>query len=290
MVDQNHKDRIRNELRQAGATRYALIRSEVKYLPQIIHEEEHIEAVVYGRVEGEFSLLVATDKRIIFMQRMALYTTTDEISYDTVRGVRSNDVGLFSSLILHTKINDYNIRYANTKCTHKFVKFIEQKSVEEKNKAPTTDVSSSDSPKFDDPLQMAGMSFIKSNDIGVLSTLNRTGIVSGSVVYYVVDGSDYVYILTRSESKKARGIMAHGQVALTIHEPGTLKVAEMQGVAEIEQDINKKTWVFDQIVKPRPFRGETHLPPVTKLESAGGYIIIRIAPTNIHFADYAKSK
>lgn len=287
MVNQAHKNRIKKELKAAGATAYALLRAESKYLPQIIHEDEHIGGVVYGRIEGEFSMLVATDKRILFMQRMALFTTSDELSYDVVSGVKSNDVGLFSSVTLHTRITDYTIRFANTKCVHKFVNYIESRRVEK---------DSYDQPRRPSPILpsfkpntaegQAGFGFVAENDLAVLSTVSRTGIVSGAIVYYITDNEGFIYILTRSESTKARGIIAHGQVALTIHEPGTLKTAQVQGEAQVETDQTAKDEVFNRIVKARTYRGETHMPPVTKLKN-GGYMVIRIAPTDIKYNDYS---
>ncbi len=288
MNDQSHKDRIRQELKEAGATHYALMRAESRYLAQIIHLDEHIGGVVYGRIEGEFSMLVATNKRVLFLQKMALYTTTDELTYDVVSGVKSNDVGLFSSVTLHTRINDYAIRFANTKCVHRFVNYIESRRVENNQNEAKAQTITASGLELNDRKDIDGMNFIKGNSLGVLSTINRTGVINGAAVYYVVDGNDYIYILTRSESAKARGVMSHGQVAFTVHEAGTMKVAQIQGMAEIEQDQTTKAWVFDQIVRPKTIRGETHLPPVTKLESSGSYIIIKITPTNIRYNNYTK--
>lgn len=286
MVNQTHKDRIDRELRAVGVTRYAMHKSESKYLPQIIHENEHIGGVVYGRLDGEFSMLVATDSRIIFMQRMTLFTTTDELTYDVVSGVKSNDTGLFSSVTLHTRVADYPIRYANPKCAHKFVKYIERRRIE--RDASVKPVATGTSrPEVHVSGSIEGLEFVKDHDLAVLSTVDRTGIVNGAVVYYFMEQDNSIYILTRSESTKARGLLAHGQVALTIHEPGTLETAQLQGTAEVVTDQTMRNKVFDWVVKPRPYRGKMELPPVTKLEH-GGYMVVRITPTNIHYTDYSK--
>lgn len=287
MVNQAHKDRIHRELRAAGVTRYGMQKSESKYLPQVIHEDEHIGGVVYGRLDGEFSMLVATDSRIIFMQRMTLFTTTDELTYDVVSGIKSNDVGLFSSVTLHTRIADYPIRYANPKCAHKFVKYIESRRVE-RDASSNAGITAGQHPAVHVDGSIEGLEFVKDHDLAVLSTVDRTGIVNGAVVYYFVEQDNSIYILTRSESAKARGLLAHGQVALTIHEPGTLKTAQLQGSAEVVTDQATRNKIFDWVIKPRPYQGKMELPPVTKLKD-GGYMVVRIVPTNIHYTDYSKA-
>jgi general stress protein 26 len=288
MVSKEHASRIKAELRAAGATQYALMHAESKYLPQLIHEDEHIGGVVYGRIEGEFSMLVATNKRVLFLQRMALFTTTDEVNYNVVSGVKSNDVGLFSSVTLHTRISDYSIRFANTKCVHKFVKFIEDQSVENNpDLAPITSVNAKSNTAQRVIQDQAGLNFLAENDLAVLSTISRTGVVNGAVVYYTMDSDGFVYILTRSESTKARGVIAHGQVALTVHEPGTLKTAQVQGMARVETDQSIREDIFNKIIKPRPYQGESHMPPVTKLKN-GSYMVIKITPTSIRYNDYTK--
>ncbi len=69
MKDQIHTNRIKQELKDAGLTSYGLLNSESRYLPQLIHEDEHIGGVVYGKHKNGLAMLVATDRRVIFLDK-----------------------------------------------------------------------------------------------------------------------------------------------------------------------------------------------------------------------------
>lgn len=65
-----HKKRIVKELKEAGMTPWGFLKMETKRLPEIIHEDEKIGGVVYGRTTGDkigSAMLIATDKRVIFL-------------------------------------------------------------------------------------------------------------------------------------------------------------------------------------------------------------------------------
>src|SRR5688572_4936138 len=86
-----HKLRINRELREAGATSYGVLKFVGQYLPKVLHPDEHIEAVIYGRYHdgtGLWSLsegwLVATDRRVIFIDHKPGYTNMDEMGFDAV--------------------------------------------------------------------------------------------------------------------------------------------------------------------------------------------------------------
>lgn len=131
-----HEERIKEELRRAGVTRFGMLKFAVKYLPKVIHKDEHIHGVVYGRygektgsltlVEG---ILIATNRRIIFLDHKPGYTSTDEVTYDVVSGVKVSKA-FFSAVTLHTRIGDYTIRFANSRCASIFVSYVERRRLE----------------------------------------------------------------------------------------------------------------------------------------------------------------
>jgi len=127
-----HTARIKQELRDAGITGFGVLRFSYRYLPQIIHEGEHIEAAVYGRYrEGggllNFSegMLVATSHRIIFLDHKPGYTTQDELGYDLVIGIRHSAAGPFSAVTVHTRIGDFTIRFCKHGQAERFVQYVE---------------------------------------------------------------------------------------------------------------------------------------------------------------------
>ncbi|OGL30437.1 hypothetical protein A3F37_01000 [Candidatus Saccharibacteria bacterium RIFCSPHIGHO2_12_FULL_41_12] len=287
MITKRHRDRVIKELKQAGVTRYGLFRSESKYLPQLLHENEHIGGVIYGRVGIDFTMLVATDKRVLYFQSKPLYSETDEVTYDVVSGVKNSYAVLFSSITLHTRVKDYTINFVNVRCARKFVKYIESRRIKRDNSMnsqpsqPTPQISI-----FHNNTNTAGLKFLKEHEVAVLSTTDKKGMVSGAIMYYLV-ANNLIYIITRSETTKAHNIFGHGQVALTVYEPSSLKTAQVSGIAEVENDADTRKIIFDQMIKSKHYREGESFPPVTKFTD-GSYVVIRITPKDIKYRDFSK--
>lgn len=125
-----HSMRVRQELKALGASNFVLATSESRYLPRLIHPEEHIGALIYGHHKDGFAILVATDMHVIFLDKKPLFVNQDDISYSVVSGVSYSNVGFDSVVTLHTRIKDYAIRSFNNKCVAGFVKYIESQSIE----------------------------------------------------------------------------------------------------------------------------------------------------------------
>lgn len=284
-MDITKAERIQAELKAAGAGNVALHTPEGRALLQVIHEDEHIGGVVYGRYSEGLAWLVATDKRVIFMDKKPLFATTDEITYDIVTGTKMSRAALFTSVTLHTRVHDYAVRFVKRKCAKIFISYIESRRLESTGVgAPPPE---REEQIIQTPISSDAILFLKEHDLGVLSTVDRTGNVHGAVVYYVLDRRNFIYIATKSETDKGRDVYAHSQVAMTIHEAGTLQTAQLSGIARIETDQQIKDSVLAQIIQYRTYRGEKHLPPVTKIHE-GAYEVICIRPTKIVYRDYAK--
>lgn len=285
--------RVKQELREAGVTGYGLMKAESRYLPQIIHDDEHIMGVVYGQYSGGSAMLIATDHRVIFLDRKPLFTTMDELTYDVVSGIKLNTSGPIVAVVLHTKIANYTIRYANATCANKFVEYIESKRLEkpqinEALRAKTTSLTAVVPPAPISPLHFLNepaLRFLRLHDVAVLSSVDRTGNVYGAVIYYLVDQLNRIYILTKSDTAKARNIMSHSQVSLTVFEANKAQTLTIQGFAEIETDQKTKEYVFTEITKPHAYEDGTQSPPVTKL-TEGAFTIIRITATSGKYTDY----
>ncbi len=285
--------RIRNELHAAGAGWYGLLTPEVKTVIKNLRESEHIGGVIYGRYSTGMGWLVATTQRILFIDTKPFFSKFDEVTYDVVSGVKDSNMGLFSSVVLHTKVKDYSLHFVSPRCAAIFVKFIEGKRLEGITGKPAEPVSSKvvvskPLPAFQN-ISDDAMNFLRSHGTAVLSTVNDGAQPHGAVVYYLIDQNNFIYILTKSSTDKARNVLSGGQVALTAYEPGTMQTVQLQGIAEIEADQAVKERVFSLMVKPRPYRSGMEMPPVSKLHT-GAYIVIKIKPTTIIFHDYAKDE
>lgn len=124
------KQRVLKELRELGATSYGLSKSEAKYLPLLIHPGEHIKGVIYGHNTEGFVMVVATEIRMLYLDKKPLFVKTDELAYNIVSGVSYSFAGFFASVTIHTRIGDYKIGLINNRCARNFVQYIEQHCLE----------------------------------------------------------------------------------------------------------------------------------------------------------------
>jgi nitroimidazol reductase NimA-like FMN-containing flavoprotein (pyridoxamine 5'-phosphate oxidase superfamily) len=291
MTEQDHKRRVKKELLSAGLTRYSLTKNETRRLPQVIHDDEHIGAAINGRSATGAVMLVATDKRLLFLDCKSFYSSIDEISYDVVSGVMHHTQGLFSNIIVHTRVGEYNLRFVNNKQANKFVNYLESKQLEQSNSVRNKEAPDSFDASWQPlakpyELDNPARSFLQTNTIGVLSTIDRTGNVCGATVYYLCDPDDQLYILTKSETSKARNMLQHPQVALTIFDEYSIQSLQVSGLASVVTDVAVTNQVFSLLTKERQYKDNKSTTPVTKIQE-GSFVVFRISITD---ASYRKFK
>lgn len=280
-----HRTRVKRELRAAGVSRYGLIKQESRYLPKLIHENENIGGIIYGRFNGSSGMLVATSHRVLFLDRKPGFTNAEDISYDVVAGVTYNRQGAFAAVTLHTRLGDFGMRFVNLRAAEKFVKYIETRRLEHLN-GVAEDLQQPLKPATKaTPMSSQAINFLKEHGLATLSTLDRDGNVHGAVVYYVTDENNLIYIVTKTETQKTHNLLANPEVAFTIYDALEMQTLQLQGNAEIETNQTKKDFVFSQIVQPRQTSRGKQLPPVTQLKE-GSFIIIQVTPTSAKFRDY----
>ncbi|MDB5185287.1 MAG: hypothetical protein JWN38_1095 [Candidatus Saccharibacteria bacterium] len=126
-----------DELHEAGVDRYDFWLPETHALPYIVHLDEHIKGIVYGKYvqngtepAGGRGALVATDSRILLIDKKPMFLKCDELSYHVVSGVTYTKVGMAGTVTLHTRAGDIHVRTFNQKCADMFVAAIEAKTFE----------------------------------------------------------------------------------------------------------------------------------------------------------------
>lgn len=127
--------------------------------------------------------------------------------------------------------------------------------------------------------------FLAEHTIATISTVSGDGTVYGAVIYYVISGEHDIYFISKTGTAKVANIAQHPQVAFTIFDAPKAQTLQIKGRAQEETDERVQQFVFDNIVKPRPYDGEMLMPPVTALKD-GNYVVIHIKPEEVHFSDY----
>lgn len=285
MVDKTQIERVKKELAEAGVTAYGLAKSESRHLPSIIHPDEHIEAVVYGQHNNSSAMLVATEKRVIYLDKKPLVSLMDEITYNAISGVEFDVHTLFSTLTLQSSVGNYTIRYANITCGQKFADFIETKITAIAGQRIVGNVV----PVPIDIQQDNGstwLNFLESNHIGVLSSVDRTGNVRGTTVHYLLKGGE-IYILSKAGTQKVHNILVHSQVCLTVFNEAKMQTLQLFGQASVLNDSEKSRDIIAEMIKPRTYGSEILPPPITRL-NASSYVILQITPKSEEYIDYKK--
>lgn len=126
----DHARRVKKELMDMGLSWLGLGSMEARYLPTIIHTNEHLGGVVYGRSKDGRAMLVATDRRVIYIDKKPLFENEDEISYDVVSGVSYGHSVLGSTVTLHTRVKDYPLKTTNRVSAEIFIRYIEMRCLE----------------------------------------------------------------------------------------------------------------------------------------------------------------
>lgn len=286
-----HKDRIKEELHRAGVTTLGRYRFSGIYLPEVIHEDEHIEAAIFGRhkeLQGFFGavegMLVATDKRVLFIDHRPGYTTMDEFTYDVVSGVNMTKAIYNASVTLYTKVNNYRLSYVAKQSAKKFVDYIENR-LETRMASPSSATEKEVAKVQETILSAEAVEFLGKHDVGVLSTIERTGSLRGAAVYYVVING-YVYFMTKENTRKSRNIAGNEHVAFTVFDDKGLETIQLAGMAEQVTDDKMRMKVITAILRTRTYVDGSHLVPVIRMGAETNTLVYRIVVTDFDYTNY----
>ncbi len=133
MHDNLRMRRIKWELVKAGIGPFGLRTNEVKYLPKLIRDDEHIVVAINGWHDSGLAMLIGTDKRIIFLNRKLFHSLEQEIMLEGVNGITHDNQGFFATVVLHTRIAEYKFRYVSIASAQRFVEYIEKTAILKKD-------------------------------------------------------------------------------------------------------------------------------------------------------------
>lgn len=123
----SHINRVRTELRGQGAL-FMICCYQTYYLA-VIHHDEHIMGSVFGRYKyGETigrGALIATDQRVIFLDKKPLFVHYDEITFMIIGSVTYTHTAFVGFVTLHTRLGDFQLRTFNQRNAYNFCRYIE---------------------------------------------------------------------------------------------------------------------------------------------------------------------
>jgi hypothetical protein len=118
---------LEGQLKQVGADAYDLWTPETHALRYIVTPHEEILGAVYGRyhqANGDqtgHGVLVATNLRLLLIDKKPLYVRCDVLGYDVLTGVNYARSAFAGTVSVHTKLGDIRFRTYNKHAAKTFV-------------------------------------------------------------------------------------------------------------------------------------------------------------------------
>lgn len=95
-------DYVADQLRSIGVDFHLWGKAELRELNKILVENEGIKHCVKGRYEGGFAVLVATDRRLLLIDKKPFFLTLEDVRYDMISEIDYNHRLLEATLRVRT--------------------------------------------------------------------------------------------------------------------------------------------------------------------------------------------
>ncbi|MBI4100954.1 PH domain-containing protein [Candidatus Microgenomates bacterium] len=135
-----------------GATRRMLGRGEIQELPRILGADETIEKAVEGVYGGGFGLLVATNKRLLFIDKKPMECKVEEVPYSPMMNARYDSGLVFGKITIDSAGKKLEIQKVNKRVVRDFVEHVESKlgaGEAARQEQPSPPQASADPPPID---------------------------------------------------------------------------------------------------------------------------------------------
>jgi len=129
--------------------------------------------------------------------------------------------------------------------------------------------------------------FLKSNPVGVLSSVTASGGPHGVALYFGIDEHFMISFLTRRGTRKYDNIAHNNSVMLTVYCRETQTTAQISGRASEVRSDEQLIRIAAATLGTSLATSKNGLPPISKLQ-AGEYAAFTIKPTQIRIATYAR--
>jgi hypothetical protein len=86
-----------------------MVRREFKKLPSLLEEEEMLHHVVQGRYQGKQGLVVATDRRVLFIEEGMMRSNLEDFPYERISSVQTSTGMMFGKLTIYASGNKAEI-------------------------------------------------------------------------------------------------------------------------------------------------------------------------------------
>lgn len=118
---------VKSQLAAIGFKPSLLSDSAVRQLPGILDESENIEQAVHGRYEGGYALLVATNRRMLFLDKKIMSFRVEDYAYYTISEIEYRNSPFMGHLVIHCRSNTIHIQSAQQRKLRMFARHLESR-------------------------------------------------------------------------------------------------------------------------------------------------------------------
>lgn len=156
---------IDDAFRRMSGTEKFLGRREIKELPQILWEDELPEIAIQGLYNNKNGLLVATNKRLVFVDKGMFSLTVEDFPYDKVTSLQYNTGLMFGGLEIYASGNKAEIKQVNKDQVKPFAEYVRARITKAAPHASYTPPSISNSGNDDMISQLERLAKLKEQGI-----------------------------------------------------------------------------------------------------------------------------
>lgn len=118
-------EEIKSQLRKLDGVESFLGRREIKELPSILWENESIHHLVQGLYDNGNGILVATNKRLIFINRGLIYgLKVEDFPYDKISSIQYETGMIFGKISIFSSGNRADIKQIQKAKARNFAEFV----------------------------------------------------------------------------------------------------------------------------------------------------------------------
>ncbi len=121
---------VQKQLHAAGADNLFWGKAERAELPKIMISGEIIEHVQHGHYEGGFATLVATNHRLLLVDKKPFFLNVIDLRYDMIAEVDYGHNVVAATIHVHSSGNDFRFQSFNQKNLRQMCGFIQSKVIE----------------------------------------------------------------------------------------------------------------------------------------------------------------
>jgi hypothetical protein len=117
-------EEIQKQIRNQSDLSKFLAKREIKELPSILWEDETVENIVQGMYVNHMGILVATNKRLLFIDKGLVKLKVEDFPYDKISSLQYETGWVSGKISIFTSGNRAEIERIDKKATKSFAEFL----------------------------------------------------------------------------------------------------------------------------------------------------------------------